>query len=746
MRHLKYSVAAAMLFAACVNTQPLTAQSVKVVTVTVDSPTVALGHRTSAHVIVRLSNGRYSTTKPVTWGTSKPGVAVVSTSGLVSTIATGSTAIAAIVGGVKGEATVTVTPIVAPPPPPAPAPVVSIAVSLARSSLAAGAATQATAIPRDSAGDPLTGRAVDWSSTDPTVATVSETGVVTAVATGTASIRAIVQTKVGSAALTVTAAPPPPAVDTAVAPHAPVTLTTTVASTPSTGRTLHVAANGNLQTAFDTARAGDRILLAARAVYTGNYTIPAKGTCGSGAGWITVQSDTTLPAEGTRISPATAAGVASIRSPNVLPALQTASCAARWRFVGIEVTVATGVTYNQGLVQLGDGATTQTTASAIARNLVLDRMYIHGTPTLDMRRCVGLNSDSTAIIESFISDCHSIGFDAQAIAGWNGNGPYKIANNYLDASTEVVSFGGADPSIANLVPSDITIIGNHITRPMAWKGGPWLIKNLIELKNARRVVISGNVLENSWPNGQYGWAFVFWSVNQTGTCTWCITSDVLVENNLIRNVAAFAQLTDMYRGEGSVPALPMTRIAITNNVVIGFGNDLVGNGGYGFLLSNTVRGLTIAHNTLLSPVSPAWVFPAGAAPRAFFARDNLTGGQCGTYNQMSMQAAFTTIADTSSRFVGNVIACMDDYTHALPAGNFFPVSLAAIGFAGGAGAAYSVTATPDSLALTNASPYHNAGTDGTDIGADIAAVNAAIAGVVQSVPLGARRPIPIRKP
>jgi hypothetical protein len=276
------------------------------------------------------------------------------------------------------------------------------------------------------------------------------------------------------------------------------------------------------------------------------------------------------------MTPSQAASLAlpKLASPTVLPTLSAASGAERWRFIGVEVTTAPSVTSSQSLIVLGDGS-----PSTQPRNLIFDRTYIHGTPTLDVRRCVALNSDSTSVIDSYVSDCHSLGFDTQALLGWNGNGPFKIVNNYLEASTEVVGFGGADPSIPNLVPSDIEIRGNHITRPMSWKGGPWMIKNLLEFKSARRVVISGNVLENSWAQAQLGWAFVIWSVNQSGTCTWCVVSDMLIENNLVRNVAAGFQLTERYG-----VAVPMNHIAIRNNLFLGVDNPNIVGGGYGFLI------------------------------------------------------------------------------------------------------------------------------------------------------------------
>ena len=82
----------------------------------------------------------------------------------------------------------------------------------------------------------------------------------------------------------------------------------------------------------------------------------------------------------------------------------------------------------------------------------------------------------TALINSHVSEIHELGADAQAVAGWNGPGPFKIVNNYLEASTENILFGGSDPSIDNLVPSDIEVRGNHCYKPTRWKIPPaaWL--------------------------------------------------------------------------------------------------------------------------------------------------------------------------------------------------------------------------------------------------------------------------------
>jgi hypothetical protein len=72
------------------------------------------------------------------------------------------------------------------------------------------------------------------------------------------------------------------------------------------------------------------------------------------------------------------------------------------------------------LIALGDK---QTSLAQLPHDLIFDRVYIHGNPDVALERGITLNSASTAIIDSYISDCHEEGANSQAIMGWNGPGP-----------------------------------------------------------------------------------------------------------------------------------------------------------------------------------------------------------------------------------------------------------------------------------------------------------------------------------
>ena len=175
--------------------------------------------------------------------------------------------------------------------------------------------------------------------------------------------------------------------------------------------TVTVPAGGDLQAAIDTARPGDTIELQPGATYSGHFTLPAKGPS---TAFITIRTGgpAAVP-DGGRIGPAHADILAKLRSPDGGTVLATSPGAHHWRVMLVEV-LATGA--RRDLITLGDGSRAQATESQIPHDLVLDRVYVHGTdPTQGLRRAIALNSASTVITGSYIVDVKDSGADSQAI-------------------------------------------------------------------------------------------------------------------------------------------------------------------------------------------------------------------------------------------------------------------------------------------------------------------------------------------
>jgi len=518
-----------------------------------------------------------------------------------------------------------------------------------------------------------------------------------------------------TAAPVVVAAPAPPRVLLEVHP----------AALKVTGRSQAVAPGADLQAALDSAQPGDELVLEAGQSYTGNFTLPRK----TGAGWITLRSSamSRLPAAGVRVRPEHAGAMPTLLSPNDRPALTAAPGAGCYRLVGIEITLAETVAYNYGLVVLGGD---QTTLGESPHDFIFDQVYVHGLPRAGLKRGFALNSAATVIANSCIADCHVDGQDAQAIGGWNGPGPYKIFNNYLEGSGENVMFGGGDPLVPDLVPSDIEIRGNHFFKPLSWRkadptfaGQAWTVKNLLELKNARRVWIEGNVLEYSWVHGQVGFAVLWTPRNQGGKAPWCVVEDVTFVNNIVRHCSSGIAISgedDNHRSDTS------KRLLIRNNLLEDLNPTRFGGDGRMFQITSPRRPiaeLVIEKNTLLHGGRGNTFICLDSKDKVvqgFVFRDNIvTRGQYGIHGSRAMgRAALETYCD-GFEMTGNLIIGAGN-AQAWPEGNRVANSLDEARFENPAAGDYR---------LNPQSRFRNLGPAGADMDALARATAGAIPGV-----------------
>jgi hypothetical protein len=513
-----------------------------------------------------------------------------------------------------------------------------------------------------------------------------------------------------------------------------VLVVSSLAATPVTGKTIRVAADGDFQAALNSAAPGDEIVLEAGATYTGNFVLPAKS--GNGP-WITVRTSDLagLPKEGVRVAPEHARVMPKIVDPNGGGAIRTALNASHWRLIGLQVTVSPTVKNAWALVRLGSGDAEQNSLAVVAHHLILDRLYIHGDPAQNCFRCVALNSAHSAVVDSYLAEGHAQGFDAQAIGGWNGPGPFKIVNNYLAGSGENVMFGGADPAIADLVPSDIEFRGNDCVKPLSWKigdpsyaGRPWTVKNLFELKNARRVLIEGNRFENNWVHGQSGTAIVFTVRNQDGKAPWSAVQDVTMINNVVRN----APTGFVIMGEDSPhPSQQSRRFLIRNNLFERIERSA-------FMVTAGAEDVEIDHNTFVPTNYLAFVMTGlrghdaagqviGKPCRGFKLTNNILGfglyGVAVDGGKNSLAEAFPDMTWERNLFVGygEGRAQWAMKNNAYPAGSLFEPQQTGTGGAGDADwpAVGFVDFAQGDYRLAASSKYKVRGTDGKDLGADL---------------------------
>lgn len=527
----------------------------------------------------------------------------------------------------------------------------------------------------------------------------------------------------------ITAPPPPPPGNDLCGFDLPAPVDDTTYNLPQGGTLWTPSTAVAFQNALDNASLGDVIQLNAGTVYAGPFTLPVK----SGTGWIYIISSAlaSLPPAGTRVGPSNVSNMPTLRMTNAgISIFETAGAVHHYRFVGIHGDVSSSISTTFGRAAMVFGIDATTTGNQ-PHHITFDRCYFHGrdgsgpSDGLGMVRFLTLGGAHMAIIDSYVSEVHASGNDAQAVLVYNGSGPYKFHNCHLESSGENVMIGGANSQSAALLPSDITFTRNYFFKPLSWVGLGWGVKNLLELKVGVRVLIEGNVFRNSWAQAQAGWACVFWSATEDSAAPWTQTAHVTMRKNRITNVASLWQLTN---GSSSGTWIPMNHVCIHDNVADHL-NDV---GGQSAALGGSVKQfqikavdyLSIQHNTTAVGGSSGvhsqenWV---GGVSDQFVNKNNIYGistyGVLGDADGLG-SACYTTFT-TSNRDIHRTLYTGDP-SGSYPADCYYPANHAAIGFVNEAGGDFH---------LSGASAFKNTATDGTDPGADIDAVNAAIAGV-----------------
>jgi hypothetical protein len=603
--------------------------------------------------------------------------------------------------------------------------------------------------------------------------------------------------------------------------------------------TLLVHASDDLQQVLNAAQPGDVILLDAGATFVGNFILPVK----SGSAFITIRSsadDAMLPAAGQRIGPQWASALPKLRSSNSISVLKTAPGAHHWQLQFLELQ-ANRDGYGD-LIALGDGSAAQDTLAKVPHDFELDRVYVHGDSLVGQKRCISLNAAAVTIRNSYISDCKAVGQEGQAIAGWNGTGPYLIENNYLEGAGENVLFGGADPAIAGLAASDVVFRRNHVAKPLAWRdpviatptgltatpgsggtlaagritylvvarrgvgqgnmgrstaasidvdvqdsgsvqlrwsavsaateyqvfgrgfswtvatpsftdtgaagtpaspptgsGTYWVVKNIFELKNARRVTIEYNVFEYNWPNAQPGYAIVFTPRNSNHTCDWCSVEDVAFQYNVVRHSAA---AINMLGHDSPAVSGPAANIRIRHNLFNDISSARWGGNGWFLLMGDAPHDITVDHNTIdHDGASLVYVYGGTAASPA-----TITGFQFS--NNLARHANYGINGSSFPYGSGIIAAYFPDgiVDHNLlsggpatryPQGNYFNTDFASVFMDRNAG----------DYRLNPAGMAKRAASDGTDLGADMPTLLAGIEGVTNGVrPTQQTEALPPRAP
>jgi uncharacterized protein YjdB len=171
--------------------------SVASVAILPQAATIQRGSTVQLTASVTDESGAAITNRAPTWTSSNTAIAIVSASGLVTAVATGSASVVAALDGKADTTSITVVAV----------PVGSVTLAPATASLTIGQSATLTATVKDANGAIVTDRPVTWTTSNVAVASVTQAGVVKALAAGTAIISATSDGNSGSATVTVEAGP-----------------------------------------------------------------------------------------------------------------------------------------------------------------------------------------------------------------------------------------------------------------------------------------------------------------------------------------------------------------------------------------------------------------------------------------------------------------------------------------------------------------------------------------------------------
>jgi len=266
-------------------------------------------------------------------------------------------------------------------------------------------------------------------------------------------------------------------------------------------------------------------------------------------------------------------------------------------------------------------------------------------------------------------------------------------------------------------------------------GIPFIVKNNFELKNGSRVLVEGNVMENSWGGfSQAGFQILLTPKNQGNQCPLCIVKDVTVRYCALRHSGSGMQLVSAASDAGGLTQ-GLINISIHDVTMEDINAQRFDGNGFAFQMSSSgtsYRNLMISHVTV--PASDRDLLVVGsrtgiASMENIVITDNIL--DVGQYQVISTGGQ-DNCAYRRGGPKGIFDACWKSYTFSnnvllggrgrWPDGNHLAQDLKAAGLASHEGG---------SLRLQPSSPYHNRSKEGRDIGADVLAIESATARVVQ---------------
>jgi hypothetical protein len=194
-----------------------------------------------------------------------------------------------------------------------------------------------------------------------------------------------------------------------------------------------------------------------------------------------------------------------------------------------------------------------------------------------------------------------------------GGGAVVLTWSAVPGATDYLVYGRA-PAAENVfwttTSPTFTDTGAAGTAGTPAKATRWAVKNLFELKNARDVVVEGNVMENLWVADQTGYAIQLTPRNQNGGAPWTTVEEVTVRGNVLRHVAGGVNIL----GHDNVnPSQQTNHLVVRDNLFDDLTAEALGSGSRPVQLGDGPDAVTIDHNTIITTDSAIMYMYGGPA-------------------------------------------------------------------------------------------------------------------------------------
>ena len=317
----------------------------------------------------------------------------------------------------------------------------------------------------------------------------------------------------------------------------------------------------NLQAAIDAAAVDSRsseIVVPAGFVANDPINLPPR----SSSNYVTIRTSTDLPSN-QRVTKADTAKLFKINARSAAvsaynQAVNITPDANYYRIVG--VYIERSGEYKNDVIAV------DTSQAARPSHIIFDRIVIDGNGTNTVR-AYAPNGTYFSLLNSSILDIKYPNTESKAIGQWSGNGPLVVVNNRLEAASINLLIGGANVSSSTEILDGLEFRSNY-----AWKSPDWVVadgigkgfavKNLFELKCGLNVVVTGNIFENNYADGQSGEGIVLKSTDDN---QWSEVGNIDFRNNKVLNARAGFSVVGVQSSLGNPTGAKANHIRFFNN-------------------------------------------------------------------------------------------------------------------------------------------------------------------------------------